>query len=60
MNRDTDKEPYIPDGYDLEIESVITINDQSVLNARRMIERRKELLELREVLDDPLFDMDFD
>lgn len=60
MNIDIDEEPTIPDDLDPAIESLVSSTDQSLLNARRKIERRRELLELRDILDDPLFDMDFD
>lgn len=60
MNIDIDEEPPIPDDLEPVVESLVSLADQSLLSAKRKIEQRRELLELRKILDDPLFDMDFD
>lgn len=60
MNTDIDEDmPFIDDDEESE-EPVAPPTDRSLLDARRKIERRKELLSLRRLLDDPLFDDDLD
>ncbi len=60
MNIEIDEELPTPDDLEPVTDSAISTVDQSLVNARRKIERRRELRELREMLDDPLFDLDFD
>jgi hypothetical protein len=60
MNSDIDEAiPFMDDPGSNE-ETPAPSLDRVLLDARRKIERRNELLSLRELLDDPLFDMDFE
>jgi hypothetical protein len=60
MNTDTEEVmPYIDDPEPTE-EPIASPMDRTLLDARRKIERRKELLSLRKLLDDPLFDIDLE
>jgi hypothetical protein len=60
MNTDTDEVTPFIDDPEWSEEPIASSTDRTLLDARRKIERRKELLSLRELLDDPLFDMDLE
>ncbi|MGD8912751.1 MAG: hypothetical protein PVI97_15625 [Candidatus Thiodiazotropha sp.] len=60
MNTDTDEVMPFIDDPDKSEDLHAFPTDRTLLDARRKIERRKELLSLRELLDDPLFDIDLE
>jgi hypothetical protein len=60
MNTEIDDDIPFSDDSEVSEEPVMPPRDRSQPDIRRKIERRKELLFLRRLLDDPLFDDDLD
>jgi hypothetical protein len=60
MNTDIDDDIPYSDESEASEELVTPLRDRSQPDVRRKIERRKELLFLRRLLDDPFFDDDLD
>jgi hypothetical protein len=60
MNTDIDEELPFMDAPGVNEENLSPSIDRISLDARRKIERRKELLSLRELLNDPLFETDLE
>jgi uncharacterized protein YjiS (DUF1127 family) len=57
MNKNIDEELDDSKELDTEVESIARSCNTSKRSARKMVEQRREMKELRDLLDDPLFDL---